>query len=186
MALKHDIRAATALLAAGLAAVVLMAIAAPAGATRLYVMDSRTSSGKIFEYTLGSDGALSPTTPGTVPLISVNVPTQLSITPDGRFAYSAHTVSAKEIDELGLDGAGTLSALSGSPLSVTNHLSNVAVAPNGADVYFSEQTSSGAVRHARIQADGQLGALDSTVANPNTADVVVTPNGSFVYAANDG
>lgn len=147
--------------------------------------DSRNSSGKIFEYSVASDGSLSPTAPGTVPSISLAVPTQLSLTPGGSFAYTTHDISNKAVDELLLDGAGALSAVSGSPLSVTNHLRNVAVAPDGVDVYFAEQTTSGAVRHGRIQPDGRLGALDSTAANPNTTDVVVTPDGRFVYAAND-
>src|SRR3954447_2978006 len=162
-----------------------MAVPATAGATRLYVTDSRNSDGKILEYTAGSDGSLSPTTPGTVPSISLAVPRQLSLTPNGQFAYTTHDVSNKAVDELSLDGTGALSAVSGSPLSVTNHLRNVAVAPNGVDVYFAEQTTSGAVRHGRIQAGGQLGALDSTVASNNTTDVVVTPDGHFVYSAND-
>ena len=59
------------------------------------------------------------------------------------------------------------------------------MAPNGVDVYFSETTTSGGVRHARIQPSGLLGPLDFAAANPHTADVVVSPNDQFAYAAND-
>ncbi len=114
-----------------------------------------------------------------------SIPTSLSLTPSGTFAYVSNddgTVSGYAVDA----GTGALTAAPGSPFPAGNNPYSVAVSPSGNFVYVDNL---GDATVSAFQIDASTGALTQIVGSPFPAGtlpagIVVDPSGKFAYVVN--
>jgi 6-phosphogluconolactonase (cycloisomerase 2 family) len=138
----------------------------------LYVVvtprDPPSPVASIAQYSIGSDGALTPLTPAYV-----NVPASaagpLAIEPSGHYAYLAGATTALggQISQFTLGSDGTLSALTPSGVAATAPTTGIAIAPDGRTAYVLssciDSTCNGQVARYTLGKDGTLTAVGSTV-----------------------
>ena len=158
-----------------------------------YVAGGGSSSGTgiVSQYTIGSNGTLTPMTTPTVPAGSGA--NSVSVDPSGRFAYVANydgvpgTVSQYTIGAGGaltpIPGAATVTVTAGEyPFSVSVH-------PSGKFAYVvnnGTSASNGSIGQYAIGANGGLTPLGTATvpAGVNPSLFSVDPTGRFAYAAN--
>jgi 6-phosphogluconolactonase (cycloisomerase 2 family) len=138
----------------------------------LYVVvtprDPPSPMASIAQYSIGSDGTLTPLTPSYV-----NVPAAavgpLAIEPSGHYAYlaGATTASGGWISQFSLATDGTLSALTPPGVAATEPVAGIAIAPGGHTAYVLSSCINtdcdGQVARYTLGADGTLTATGSTV-----------------------
>jgi hypothetical protein len=162
--------------------------AAPAQAiTGVYSVQSSVASGvgTLVQYTVGPGGALSPSTPDTT---LPAAPQDVTVTPDGRFAYVMTSLTATStIVRLARVAAnGRLEPA--TPSSTTNSGAGraIIVNPQGTRVLYAQPGN--AIFWRAIAADGTLGA-PNPIAIPTTAPpadvrfLAMTADGRNLYAA---
>ena len=170
------------------AAFVAAIAAAPAYAiTSVYSVQSSvaTSSGSLVQYTVGPGGALSASAPDTT---LAGAPQDITVTPDGRFAYVMTTLPATStIVQLGRVAAnGRLEPA--TPAITTNSGAGraIIVNPQGTRVLYAQPGS--AIFWRAIAADGTLGApnpiaIPFTTPPPDVRFLAMTADGRNLYAA---
>jgi 6-phosphogluconolactonase len=144
-----------------------------------------TAPGSVLIFQIGGDGTL---TPVTCPATNCNTgasPVGSSITPDGRYLYTANNfggdVSAFAV---GNDGALTPIPCPGTSCKVIDFPSAVAVSPNGRFVYAAN--IGGAVSVFSIGADGSLTSVPCSgcaIPDRQFTGLAVSPGARFLYTA---
>jgi hypothetical protein len=171
----------TAALIAGIATTPAQAI------TSLYSLQSsaRAASGSLVQYTVGPGGALSPSPPDTT---LPDAPQDITVTPDGRFAYVMTSLPASSaIFRLARVAAGGRLEPA-TPALTTNSGAGraIIVNPQGTRVLYAQP--GGAILWRAIAADGTLGApnpiaIPATTAAPDVRFLAMTADGRNLYAA---
>jgi hypothetical protein len=155
--------------------------AAPAHAiSGVYALQQNVAagSGTLVQYTVGADGALTPSAPDTPIAAS---PQDLAVTPDGRFAYVATGTAIIPFTRVAANGRlepGTADTAAGGG-------SAILVTPQGTRVIHAQ---AGGIATRAINADGTLGA-PSTFVIPGTIrpaivrSLAMTADGRSLYAS---
>jgi uncharacterized repeat protein (TIGR02543 family) len=164
-----------------------------------YVADVQGGgAGTISQYTIGSNGALTPMTPPTVPT-GGNDSRYLAVDPSGKYVYVSNVVS-NTVGQFTIGTDGTLTAMS-TPTVVMGDTSGgklyypcgLAVSPTSQRVYVSLDQSSG-VNQFSYGANGALSPLTPakvTSGDPNNGRngpdaVAIDPTGTWAYVVNGG
>ena len=156
-----------------------LACAAPAGAaTFVYVADP--IGGNVFQYGLEVGGTLTPVSPASVP---GSFPNSAEVSPNARWVYVAGNQGVAQYD-LGLDGRPTPMA---TPSVSAVGARSPAASPDRSSLYVSGSVY-GSIYQFDIGSDGALSPkspaiVSVTPAGNELAQLVVSPNGSSVYAA---
>jgi 6-phosphogluconolactonase len=142
----------------------------------------------ISQYTVGSDGGLTPMATDKV-LTGGVYPRSMVITPDGRFLYVVN-IESSIISQFSIGGDGALTALSPATAACDTYAVCLAMAPGGTHLYVCS-TRNGVIQQYAIGPDGQLTLLtpssvtagDATylARNLNLQAITVSPAGSYAY-----
>ena len=170
------------------AAFVAAIAAAPAHAiTGVYSLQSSalSASGSLAQYSVGPGGALSPSGPDT-PL--PDAPQDITVTPDGRFAYVLTTLpGSSTIFRLARVAAnGRLEPATPSSTTNSGAARAIIVNPQGTRVIYAQP--GGTIFWRAIAADGTLGApnpiaIPATTPPPDVRSLAMTADGRTLYAA---
>ena len=168
-------------LVAGLAAPPAQAI------TGVYSLQSSALSpgGSLAQYSVGPGGALSPSGPDTT---LAEAPQDITVTPDGRFAYVLTSLpGSSTIVRLARVAAnGRLEPATPSSTTNSGAARAIIVNPQGTRVIYAQP--GGAIFWRAIAADGTLGApnpigIPVTTAPPDVRSLAMTADGRNLYAA---
>lgn len=168
-----------------------------------FVLAANYGSGSIAALPIGGDGSLEPASSAIQHEgSSVNADRQagphahmIAPSPDGRQVY-ATDLGADRVFGYTLDGStGELVARTGAGASATPGAGprHFAFSPDGVTVYVINELDSTLTRYARDAESGQLDAHETVPTLPedfdgssSCAQVVVSPDGRFVYGSNRG
>lgn len=143
----------------------------------------------IAQYSIGSDGALTPLAPPTQNL-AVFPTGPLNIHPSGQFAYlvGITAVSDSRLSEYSRDASGALTPLIPATVSNTTNAVAVSVTPSGQTAYVLEvcvsATCNGQISEYAVGADGVLtstGNVAITDSHVNPVAMVTDGTGSNAY-----
>ncbi|MGA9666547.1 MAG: beta-propeller fold lactonase family protein [Gallionella sp.] len=142
-----------------------------------YVYVLNATSDNVSQYTINSDGTL---TPGS-PIQTGTTPNSLALDPVGSYAYVANygdgTISEYNVS----GGALALAATVPAPPAGNNAPASIAVDPTGQYVYVADYASN-TVSEYSIGTGGALTQTGSIAAGANP--ISLTVSGSYVYVAN--
>src|SRR4051812_33895248 len=171
---------------------VLAAPAAAAPPSAVYYAGN--TSNRVFPFSIGADGSLSPITcPGS----NCNAPSPAgeAVTPNGRFLYTAGFGGDISAFAVAADGSLSQIPCPGGCL-VGGTVEQVAVTPDGRFLYapfqFDPALNAGGVAVFAIGSDGSLSRVACpasdcvTASNERPLAPVVTPDGKFLYVAAPG
>ena len=163
------------------AAVGLASAATAEAATFVYAVAPR--NGEVFQYGVGSTGALVPMNP---PAVAAGVaPTSAAVSPNARWVYVATQQGVAQFD-LGLGGA--LAPIAPPTVPAAGAVS-IAMSPDRSSAYVSSVL--GTIYQYDVGADGALSPKNPASVTVSPADafltqVAVSPDGRSVYATNWG
>ena len=171
------------------AAALVAGIAAPAAQaiTGVYSLQSSVLSagGSLAQYSVGPGGALAPSGPDTT---LAEAPRDITVTPDGRFAYVLTSLTATStIVRLARVAAnGRLEPATPSSTTNSGAARAIIVNPQGTRVLYAQP--GGAIFWRAIAADGTLGAsnpiaIPTTTPPPDVRSLAMTADGRNLYAA---
>ena len=170
------------------AAFVAAIAAAPAHAiTGVYSLQSSalSASGSLAQYSVGPGGALSPSAPDTT---LPDAPQDITVTPDGRFAYVLTTLPGRStIVRLARVAAnGRLEPATPAITTNSGAARAIIVNPQGTRVLYAQPGST--IFWRAIAADGTLGApnpiaIPATTPPPDVRSLAMTADGRNLYAA---
>ncbi|MDP1849895.1 MAG: PKD domain-containing protein [Solirubrobacteraceae bacterium] len=157
--------------------------AAPAHAiSSVYALQATvaTAGGSLVQYTVGAGGALVASAPD---IALAATPQDITVTPDGRFAYVATTASIIPFARVAANGR-----LEPSPGAVGGGATTIIVNPQGTRVHHGQGAN---VVTRAINADGTLGAPATTPLPAGTfaasvQSLAMTADGRSLYAADAG
>ena len=133
------------------------------------------TSGDVSQYSIGTDGTLSPLVPATVR--AGDRPFSITVAPSGPFAYVANfdTISQYSV---GTDGR--LSPLTPATVAAGTRTRSVTVDPQGQFAYVASSASNDVSQYS-IGADGTLSPLTPATVAAGTSphSVTVDPSGQF-------
>jgi 6-phosphogluconolactonase (cycloisomerase 2 family) len=175
------IRRATILLS--LAAVVL-ALPGAAGARSASLYSTRgTLPGSVYQFAVASNGDVTPRSPEYVSTVG-NFAHGIVITPEGGHVYATATASTS-LSQFGVSTSGLLSALTPPSIPAAKESYPLAISPDGGSLYTAH--GSVAVEQFTVGADGRLAAKSPpTVPSGGSNDIVLSPDGRFLYVSNFG
>jgi DNA-binding beta-propeller fold protein YncE len=134
------------------------------------------------QYSVGSDGTLTPLSPATVP--TGDGPTQIAVSPDGKNAYVANFQDGGSVTEYSIASDGTLSLI-GTLTSGLEFPEGVAVSPDGSSVYVADPQAGEIFEYNRAST-GTL-TPKSPASVPYDAgyvpDLGFTPDGKYLYVS---
>jgi DNA-binding beta-propeller fold protein YncE len=151
-------------------------------ATFVYVASSRTD--EVFQYGVGSDGALSALNPPAV--AAGDTPHGAVVSPNGRWVYVTNLDGVAQFD---LQRGGLLAPMTPPSVSATGAV-RVVASPDRSSVYVSQQF--GTISQYDVGTDGTLSPKNpatTPVGFPPAAflsGLAVSPEGRSVYVANFG
>jgi len=134
------------------------------------------------QYSIGSDGALTPLSPATV--AAGQGPAQVAVSPDGKNAYVANFRDG--VTEYSIASNGTLTVI-GTVISGLESPEGIAVSPDGSSVYVSDRDADEVVEYDR----GSNGLLTPKTPDEvpfdagSAAQIAMTPDGKYLYASGD-
>ncbi|HEY5197092.1 MAG TPA: beta-propeller fold lactonase family protein [Solirubrobacteraceae bacterium] len=160
----------------------------PAGGS-VYVGNGSGANAGIAQYTIATDGTITPKNPAIAP---GNPEASITVTPDLKYVYGVanNTLSQYRIGSAGVLAPNTPATVAIGVDGMSNSFS-VAASPDDRDVYVvNDAGNSGAneVAQYTINADGTLspntaGASVPTATNPLT--IGLSPDGRFAYVTDD-
>lgn len=148
------------------------------------------AQGSVSQYTVGTDGSLTPMTTATVNTGSAHSqPNSLVVDPTSTYLYVANAGdSTVSLFTIGASGALT----AGSSLATGTFPFFVTVDPSGKYVYVANTgsaagyTAAGSISQFSIGAGGALTLIGTAAGGLGTSSVAVDPTGSYAYATNRG
>lgn len=136
----------------------------------------------IRSFTVGADGSLTPLAPTAMTGNGEGI----AVSPDGLHLYCVSTNGVFVFD---INPDGTLTTVTGSPFAGSLAPDGIAIAPSGAFAYVTSITHDD-IHALSLAADGKPtvvgGSVHSGSGNTNPHSVVVSPDGTRVYAINSG
>jgi 6-phosphogluconolactonase (cycloisomerase 2 family) len=141
-------------------------------------------NGTVSQYTIGTDGTLTPMNPATV---ATGVFTAFVIVdPSGKYVYVTNAGDGT-VSQFTIGPSGALTPMSPATVAATAAYA-IAVAPSGKYAYVTSDTGlgNGVVSQFTIGSDGALTAMNpATVpAGDYPYSIAVDPSGKYVYTAN--
>jgi YVTN family beta-propeller protein len=156
-------------------------LATDPGGNFLYVTTYAQNAVAVFSIEPGG-GALAAI--GGSPFAAGTGALSVAVDPTGTFAYVAdetgHSVSMYSLDA----DTGALAALSGSPLALGTQAESVAVDPAGKFLLVSTSANE-LLSYTITPASGALTAVSTVGTGTFPLDVVINPQGTFAYVANE-
>ena len=157
----------------------------PAASAIPPVYVTNQGSATVSAFASDPNGAL---TPIGSPAATGSSPTEVALTPDGRFAYVANSGSPGSVSAFAVGGAGDLTSL-GAPVPTGGNGANaLAVSSGGTRLYVTNGTApSHSITTFAIGADGSLAPVGSPVPTGGIVPraVVAAPDGGHLYVANN-
>jgi DNA-binding beta-propeller fold protein YncE len=151
-----------------------------------FLYASEFQGNTIAEFSVGSDGSLSPAT--DPPTVQLNGAQGLAVSPDGRRLYAASTQDGTVAEyDIGADGG--LSPIPGTqPVAVSGSPRGLAVAPDGKELYVGG-IYGGYLTELPIAADGSLSSPTPntirSVGGAASSSPVVAPDGKYLWYTNN-
>ena len=144
------------------------------------------------QYTITSDGGLSPLTPATV--MAGDHPTSITVDPSGSYAYATNAAD-NSVSQYTINSDGTLAPMSTPAVSTGAWPAAITVDPSDRYVYVANSrdncypdTTCGTISQYTIGSGGALTPMYPktiyAIASPQS--VAVAPSGMYAYAANEG
>lgn len=153
-------------------------------ATNYSTSQSFDSGTTVSQYSIGTDGTLTPLVPATVTTIAG--PLQVAVSPDGKNAYVASDGGGPNggVSEYSIAADGTLHSI-GTITSGFSFPSGVAVSPDGSSVYVADPENGDIYEFDRAS-DGTLtpktpSSVSYSGAYPTV--LALTPDGKYLYAS---
>jgi 6-phosphogluconolactonase (cycloisomerase 2 family) len=158
----------------------------PVQAVSKFAYVANSGSNSVSQFTIGTDGTLSPMTPPSV--LAGTEPVSVTVDPSGRYAYvAALGLNSNAVFQFTIGTDGILSPMSPAfepagvdPVSVT-------VDPSGRYAYVAA-SGSDRVFQFTIGTDGMLSSMtpSSVFAGTDPVSVTVDPSGRYAYVAASG
>ena len=147
------------------------------GVYALQAAVATAGGGSLVQYTVGPGGALVASAPD---IALPATPQDITVTPDGRFAYVATNASIIPFARVAANGRLEL-----SPGAVAGGATAIIVNPQGTRVHHAQ---AGTISTRAINADGTLGAATTTTlpvgtAAPSVQSLAMTADGRSLYAS---
>lgn len=156
----------------------------PATNTYVYVAEQGLSYsiGSVAQFQMGSDGTLTPLSPGTVTANTDANPGSVIVDPSGRALLTIDVANETEIYEFPIGNDGTLGK---SVFVVTspNGFTSIAFTP---DRRFAIVPNAATVSSYRVSGTGKWTLVGEVASGRSPLSAVVDPSGKFVYVANEG
>lgn len=158
--------------------------------THLFVQDLGTDSVHVYEYRPGQGGeVLVPATTGSVATTPGSGPRHLAFSPDGRYAYLVHELTAR-VDVYAHD-AGKLEFVQGVPINEPGFAgkdgaAHVLVSPDGKHIYASNRGDANTLAIYAVDRDsGRLEKVgNQSVLGSGPRNFNLTPDGRFLLVGN--
>jgi 6-phosphogluconolactonase (cycloisomerase 2 family) len=159
-----------------------------------HVYAVNAGSNTVSQLSVGSDGTLTPLSPASV--ATENGPTVLALSPDGKYAYVAYQ-SGNVVSQFSIDPGGALTPLSPATVAAGNSSRSIAVSVDSKYVYVSN-AADGTLSQYSIGVGGALmplvpatvstaiTRLGDPIVTSNPNGIGLTPDGLFLYVANNG
>ena len=151
--------------------------------------------GTISSFAIGADGSLTPIPCSSACSLGGDGTLQFAISPDGRFLYAPTGSGVIAVLAIGSDGSLARVPCSATNCSTASGLFPISpvVTPNGKFLYVADRQSGfpppGAVSIFEIASDGTLTPVScagsNCAAGDGASDASLTPDGRFLYVAND-
>lgn len=152
-----------------------------ATAASVYATRTGTNPGFVYQLGVGAGGDLSLRTPESVSTTGY-YSHGVGITPDGRYLYAANDES-ELLSQFAIGPTGLLSPLSPATVAVAKGNGPIAISPDGTSLYTAHSYT--AIEQFTIGADGKLTPKSPpTVASAGTYDLVLSPDGKYLYGSN--
>ena len=147
-----------------------------------YAYVTNDDSNSISQYTIGSDGRLSPMT--TASVATGARPTSVVMDPSGQYAYVAN-FGANSLSQYTIGSDGGLAPMTPPTVSAGTGAFFITIDPTGKYVFVANVNGDN-VSQFTIESDGSLSAMDSaTVAvGADPISVTVDPSGQYAYVVN--
>lgn len=148
---------------------------------RVYVASNSGGSqpsGSVWQYEFGTDGALRPLSPASVP--SGRMAGGVAISPDGGSVYVSNGgAAAPTISQYTVRSSGTLVPKSPATVPLSRHATHLAVTPDGKYLFTA---SGGAIAQFEIMADGSLTANSPASVPVIAYAIAIAPDSKSLYA----
>lgn len=168
------------------------AVAVDPSGRYLYVATSDGPPAHVFQYTIGSDGTLTPMATPSLALAGAT-PRGIAISPGGQWLYVANfnngASTGGSVNQFAIGADGALTPMSPASLGVAGAPFSIVIDPTGSYVYATDRTNS-AVYQFKVGADGSLAPMTPAAVTGGSLmtpqGIVVDPTGRFVFVANAG
>jgi 6-phosphogluconolactonase (cycloisomerase 2 family) len=140
--------------------------------------------GTISQYSIGSDGSLTPMSTATV--VSGSGPNSLTINPSSRYLYSAN-VGDNNVGQYIINSDGSLTAMTPSTVPSGARPFGITIDPTGSYVYVAN-ANDGTISQYTVGTGGALTPMSTSFVTAGTgvSAVSIDPSGRYLYAANRG
>jgi len=151
-------------------------------ATSVYVADPE--AGLIYEYNRSSSGALTAKATPSIAGSPSDGPTQLIMSPNGKFLYESDIDGI--VYEFSVGSGGQLAPLTVPTQASDPDVYSLVVSPNGQNLYATSCYNEDSVDQYSIGSDGELTPLSPASVTDGCGLSWMTPDGSSFYAPSDG
>lgn len=154
--------------------------------TAMHVYAANNSGNTISQYTVGSDGSLSPMTPATV--ATGNGPVGVAVDPAGKYLYVTNNVD-QTIAQYAINPDGSLGSSPINAVATGNAPWGLAIDPLGRYVYVLNSTGSiGSISQYTVGSGGKLTpmATPTVSSEANSQFLVIDSSGKYLYAGGSG
>ena len=166
----------------------------PVIAVPKYAYVANKSSNSVSQFTIGTDGKLSPMTPASV--LTGTAPVSVAVDASGRYAYVANSGTDNSVSQFTIQSDGKLAPMTPATVAAGTDPVAVAVDPSGRYVYTANSGSNdvsaytignGTGALVQINCGGGAGCNGANfLAGTVPAAVTIHPSGRYVYVANSG
>jgi 6-phosphogluconolactonase (cycloisomerase 2 family) len=149
------------------------------------VFATTANTNKLWVYTIGSDGSLTPVNQYSTGAGSYGVAVYPLGGASGGFVYTADGAS-NTVSGFSYDGSGNLTPLSGSPFYPKNTKpQGIAIDPQGQYLYVTNHYDNNVTTFSIDSSSGNLTLMGTVLTGQGPIAVTVDPSGQFVYVVNN-
>ena len=140
--------------------------------------------GTISQYSIGSDGSLTPMSAPTV--VSGSGPNALTIDPASKYLYVANQ-GDNNVGQYTIGAGGALTAMATPTITSGTRPVGITIDPTGSYVYVANYTD-GTISQYTVGTGGALTAMSpaTVAAGSGVSGLTIDPTGQYLYAANRG